>query len=206
MIPKILHRVIPYKTTELMDKSWESVLNNLNGWQFVTHYDDETLPMTKDYLHLCPHGAFRADLIRLESLYIMGGVYLDSDIELIKPIDHLLDNNFFAVRESQEDIANSVIGSTVGSEILLDAINLSIEVLKNVGLNKNDNYVVNGTHKSFGPYVITEVLKKYPNVNILNTKTFFPYLYNQKHLASADYSKDRRVLGVHRWAGSWLND
>ena len=206
MIPKILHRVIPEQTTPLMDRSWESVQRLLPDWEHVTHYDNERLPITGNYLRQCPHGAFRADLIRLESLYIHGGVYLDSDIELVKPIDHLLDTDFFAARENETAITNSVLGSIKGNKILIEAINLSVQVLR-----KNNFHIHPGADRpiatpsgiAFGPYVMTEIHRAHPEITVLDTKLFFPYSYAERHDTDNKYPNDQEVLGVHRWAGSW---
>jgi mannosyltransferase OCH1-like enzyme len=205
MIPKIIHRVTPLSQTDLMVDCWKSIVNNTFGWKHVTHYDNEKLPITGKFLSLCSHGAFRADLIRLESLYIHGGIYLDSDIKLLRPIDSLLGNDFFVVKEEEGIVANSVIGSHKKNPILLDAINLSIDILIKNGLNKNRNNTVYDTGIAFGPYVITEMCKKYKNINVLQTKTFFPYSYKQKELDVIDYSTDNEIFGVHKWAGSWLD-
>ena len=39
--------------------------------------------------------AFVSDYVRLKVVYDYGGIYLDTDVELLKPIDDLLDNNGF---------------------------------------------------------------------------------------------------------------
>jgi mannosyltransferase OCH1-like enzyme len=204
MIPKIIHRVIPEQQTDLMIECWDSVKFILPEWEHITHYDKENLPLTGSYLDLCTHGAFRADLIRLESLYIYGGVYLDSDIKLLKSINILLKNNFFLVRENGYTIANSVIGTTKNNPAIFEAINLSIELLKRGALNKKNNNTVDNTGFAFGPYVITKISQKYSNIKILKTKTFFPYSYKEKNLENIDYSLDDDVFGVHKWAGSWI--
>ena len=43
--------------------------------------------------------AHRADVIRLEVLNRFGGIYLDMDLMMLKPIDHLLQNNFVMGQE-----------------------------------------------------------------------------------------------------------
>ncbi len=39
--------------------------------------------------------AFVSDYVRLKAVYEMGGVYLDTDVELLKPIDSLMDGDGF---------------------------------------------------------------------------------------------------------------
>lgn len=203
MIPKIIHRTIPNKTTDLMDKCWQSILKYTPDWEHFTHYDMDDHPIVGEYLHLCTTGAFRGDLIRLEALYLYGGVYLDSDVELIKPIEKFLNNKFFAVVEETGEIGNSVMGSVPKNKIVKDAIDFSIYVLQNNLINSSNNLITN-QNKAFGPFVITEALKNNTDYTILDSKTFFPYSYTEKHLSNVDWSNDPEVFGIHRWAGSWI--
>ena len=39
--------------------------------------------------------AFATDYIRLKVVYEYGGIYMDTDVELIKPLDSLLDNKLY---------------------------------------------------------------------------------------------------------------
>ena len=43
--------------------------------------------------------AFAADYIRMYALYTQGGIYLDSDVFLLKSLDEFLDNSFFSSME-----------------------------------------------------------------------------------------------------------
>ena len=43
--------------------------------------------------------AFAADYIRMYALYTQGGIYLDSDVVLLKKFDDFLDNSFFSSME-----------------------------------------------------------------------------------------------------------
>lgn len=59
--------------------------------------------------------AFAADYIRLYAVYTEGGIYLDSDVEIIKPFDPLLENNSFIGFESTGDIEPAVFGAVPGT-------------------------------------------------------------------------------------------
>ena len=49
--------------------------------------------------------AFVSDYFRLEALYNFGGIYLDTDVELTKPLDAFLDYSGFIGFEDNENIA-----------------------------------------------------------------------------------------------------
>lgn len=54
--------------------------------------------------------AFIADVARLHALYYEGGIYLDTDIELLKPFDEFLQEDGFTSFESLNLIAMAAIG------------------------------------------------------------------------------------------------
>jgi mannosyltransferase OCH1-like enzyme len=210
MIPKIIHRAIPDKTTTLMDHCWNSVLKFTPEWEHLTHFDHDKYSIIKDHLPLCSTGAFRADLIRLEALYIHGGIYLDSDVELFRPIDSILNNSVFTVREDSRVLGNSILGAEPGNKFIEEALKLSMHIVENNLFSKDEPWLINeelgseGMGLAFGPYVISKLAKDYNDLTILETKTFFPYLYYEKHRFGEDFTQDNEVFGAHHWAGSWL--
>lgn len=62
--------------------------------------------------------AFVADYARLLALYTEGGIYMDTDVEVIKPLDPLLKNNSFLGFEDWNLIQTGIIGAEKGSEWL----------------------------------------------------------------------------------------
>ncbi len=62
--------------------------------------------------------AFVSDVARLQVLLKQWWVYLDTDMELLKPIDRFLDNQVFQWFESKESISCWIIWSTSGHEYI----------------------------------------------------------------------------------------
>jgi hypothetical protein len=58
--------------------------------------------------------AFAADFIRLYALYAEGGVYLDADVEVTRPLDAFLGERSFMGRETGGDLEPAVIGAERG--------------------------------------------------------------------------------------------
>lgn len=73
--------------------------------------------------------AFVSDYARLQALYNEGGVYIDTDVELVKPLDSFLDNGFFT---SVEYIEDNVRILNVKERLTID------------GVKKNSNDVIIG--------------------------------------------------------------
>jgi mannosyltransferase OCH1-like enzyme len=59
--------------------------------------------------------AFAADFIRFYALYTYGGIYLDSDVEVLKPFDDLLALRYFIGKEnSWNDWEPAIMGAEAG--------------------------------------------------------------------------------------------
>jgi hypothetical protein len=55
--------------------------------------------------------AFASDLIRLYAVYTYGGIYLDCDVEVLKPFNNLLHLSYFIGREKSMAIEAAIFGS-----------------------------------------------------------------------------------------------
>lgn len=100
MIPKIIHYTwfsgepIPKHLQELMD-TWKKVLPD---YEFM-FWDTQKLSeidniFVKEALSV-KKWAFAADVVRCYAVYTYGGIYLDSDVEMIHSFDTLLQNRMF---------------------------------------------------------------------------------------------------------------
>ena len=198
MIPKIIHRTVPNQTTPLMDMCWQTVKDNTPGFSHMTHYDEDEYPIVGKYLPDCEKGAFRADLIRLEALYTHGGIYLDSDVELYRPIDDLLDNKMFICKEDNNFVVNLAIGVVPKNTIIMEMINMSIDIIKSGKLTfpylfKDPRY--SDTYQAaFGPYVAHICTMNKDDVNFLDSSSFELFYHKEK---------TGGFYGKHHYANSW---
>ena len=62
--------------------------------------------------------AFVSDFVRVNALYNYGGIYLDTDVEVFKSFDDLLDNDSFWGFEEKNYIATSTIGCKKGNKLI----------------------------------------------------------------------------------------
>lgn len=70
--------------------------------------------------------AFVSDYVRVYALYNYGGIYLDTDVEVLKPLDRFLNHNSFWGFEEKNYIATSTIGAAKGNALIkkiLDSYN-----------------------------------------------------------------------------------
>jgi len=62
--------------------------------------------------------AFAADYIRLYALYRFGGIYMDTDVEVVKPFDTLLDSDHMLGYEYPDGIESGIMGAVKGSAMI----------------------------------------------------------------------------------------
>lgn len=74
--------------------------------------------------------AFVADWVRFDVLYKQGGIYLDTDLELIRPIDSLLGGEDCVIaRESRVSIATAFIACRPGDPVMAKARDIMLHDL-----------------------------------------------------------------------------
>ena len=104
MIPKRIHycwlsdEPFPRKIRKCMD-TWRKTHPDYEIVRWSTeNFDVESIPYVKEAFE-AKKWAFAADYIRMYALYTEGGIYLDSDVVLLKRFDDFLDNSFFSSME-----------------------------------------------------------------------------------------------------------
>lgn len=116
MIPKIIHYCWfgQGEMPRLMKKCLKSWKKFCPDWKIV-RWDEDSFDVnstlwTKQAYETKKY-AFVADYVRLKALYEMGGVYLDTDVELVKPLDAFVTHEAFIGFENTRHIASCLIGA-----------------------------------------------------------------------------------------------
>lgn len=116
-IPRILH-YFWFGKKEMPDKykkNLESWRRYCLGFKLIrwdeSNYDYKKVPFMSQ-AYETRQWAYVTDYARKDVIYNHGGIYLDTDVELVKPIDDLLYNDFFVCRD---DVANINTGSGFGA-------------------------------------------------------------------------------------------
>jgi len=66
--------------------------------------------------------AFASDFIRLHALYFYGGIYLDTDVEILKSFDDLLSLPYFIGSQHNDLVEAAVLGSEKGLSWILNCM------------------------------------------------------------------------------------
>ena len=138
--------------------------------------------------------AFLSDYARLDVLYRKGGIYLDTDMEVLKPLDEFLDHGLFLGMESDEHVNASILGCVPGHWFVKEVL---------------DEYDTLTEYKPI-PVILTEVLSRhtqikdklqyYKDIAIYPSEYFYPVAFgepfNSQKITSNTYT-------IHWWDHSW---
>ncbi len=121
MIPKVIHYCW-FGKKEKPDivkkciKSWNEFLPEYEiiEWN-EKNFDINTYLFTKQAYEIGNY-AFVSDYVRVYVLYNYGGIYLDTDTEILGSLDPFLKNSSFWGFEEKNYIATSIIGAECGNE------------------------------------------------------------------------------------------
>lgn len=224
-IPKTLHRIwlgrkpIP----PMFEDFWRR-------WQQLhPHWECRTWTDADDYSWLRNKRLFetrttpsgQSDVLRIELLAKFGGVYVDADMEPIRPLDPLLvpggvfastqerpyyDQGVmtetavigaepFAAREDEHTIAWGAIGSGRGHP--------AIEALRDAMPAWVRAHPHDPPNVQTGPVFLTHVWRSRTDVRILPRETFYPVLWTDRHKLRPGGRYPKNVYAVHHWAHSW---
>jgi mannosyltransferase OCH1-like enzyme len=167
-IPKIIMQTwkdydIPYKWRE----SPQSIKDHMPGWTHVlmTDADNDKFCQTHfpdfwPYFKNFKHGIQRADAIRYMWLYVYGGLYMDLDIVIVKPLDDLFyeDVNLYLCASGNVGsfLTNSFMASKPRCKLWLNMIEHMKKDAPAWAWGKHMN-VMNTT----GPIALNYVVKNY---------------------------------------------
>ncbi|MCF2570489.1 glycosyl transferase [Mediterraneibacter glycyrrhizinilyticus] len=159
MIPKIIHycwfgRKPKSALVEKCIASWKKYCPD---WD-IKEWNEDNFDITVNAFCLEAYNqkkwAFVSDYVRFDVLNRYGGVYVDTDVEILKPIDRFLIYSLFAGHETDQWIAPGLIlGSEPGHPILQMVLT---DYEKESFFNENGKE----KHKTVGEY-FTEALIKY---------------------------------------------
>lgn len=204
-IPRTLIRTVPAETSDEVERWWAEACALHPGWQTVTYrdpIDPDLFPVTAGLWDRCTSGAQRAGLIRLEALARMGGVYLDSDVELWRPLGPLLGVRAFAAWEDPGVVPDAVLGAEAHHPAILACRDLAVGRL----LSESGDWRTGPGAWGTGPGVTTTILPDRADVLLLPPGSFYPVHYTDKIGAdwTAAQAANPWAFGAHRWHASWL--
>ncbi len=148
--------------------------------------------------------AFVTDYVRLKVLYDYGGIYMDTDVEVLKPLDSLLHYEAVSGFESNTQIPTGLIASGKSIPVIGELLSQydNIHFIKSDGTFDLTTNVVR----------ITNTLLKYGlnQNNTLQTVKDFTLLPKDylcpKDLETGETTLTENSLTIHHFNGSWMEE
>ena len=210
MIPKKIHYCWfgEAKFSELEKKCIESWRSFFPDWEIIL-WNEKNSPMDLPYMKNAYKNKKWANLSNLTRLYALieyGGIYFDTDIEVVKKFDDILECNCFLGFQTKTINDNCVNDAVIGS----NKKNVFIKELYDKILDSYD-----GTEEAYlsSPYItsmllLNKGLKEYKNqcidnVSLFTQDYFYPYSWNEPFSFSSIKQNTRTI---HYWNLSWKDE
>ena len=135
MIPKIIHYCWFGKNEKpkLAKRCIESWKKYCSDFKIVEWNEDNFNLNENEYVKYCYENrkwAYLSDYVRLSVVQQYGGVYFDTDVELVAPIDFLLENQAFYAFETASYVATGLGFGSEASHKIIEAMTQEYEKLK----------------------------------------------------------------------------
>ena len=157
------------------------------------------------------HWSILSDFTRWWAVYKFGGIYLDYDVELIKPIDSLLDIESFVCIEGYPIYPNSAVsGGKKGNKYHAEILEKYFEVIRGNKIYPArievacspwmlKDYVESKKNNLLDESDLMEI-KEYNGFVTLPKEYFYPFNWNEQY--KEDCIKPN-TCGIHWWKHGW---
>lgn len=212
MIPKIIHycwfggNPLPQNAEKCIE-SWRKYLPDyeIKRWD-ESNYDVNSIPYTRD-AYSAKKYAFVSDYARFWILYHYGGVYFDTDVEVMRSLDDIISEGPFMGVEQQDDYKITVApGLCLGAEAQNEFLGLLINRYETLSFIEPDGSlclknVVDITTECF----LSEGLKNTPEIQQCCGFKIYP----KDYFCPIDYTtRELRITAntrtIHHYAESWV--
>ena len=231
MIEKVIHycwfgkNPLPKSAIKCIN-SWKKFLP---GYKIVewneSNFDINLCKYTKQ-AHDCKQWAFVSDVARFWILYNFGGVYFDTDVELVKPIDDILSKGpFMGIELESSSTSQFLVAPGLGM-----AANPGLGMAANPGLGMAANPGL-GIYKEVLDYyysanfldqngniiphtvctIVTSILVKH-GLRFINDLQLIDeiYIYPSSYFCPLDYKTKQLVItddtrSIHWYSASWFS-
>ena len=214
MIPKIIHycwfgrNPLPPLATKCI-RSWKKYLPDyeIKEWN-EDNFDINAIEYTKE-AYAAKKYAFVSDYARFWILYHYGGLYFDTDVEIIRPIDDIVKRGAFmgcetnGGKDSQISVAPGLgLGFEKGNSLLKELIDLysNMHFLKEDGTPNLSTTIVGHTTE----YLKTKGLKNTSGVQEVEGIFIYPSEYFCPiNVVTDKLHVTENTRSIHHYAATW---
>ena len=143
-----------------------------------------------------------ADVIRSYALLHHGGVYLDTDIELFKPLDDLAgENDFFIGYETDFWFGCAVLGAKKNHRIMREVFKRYLTPCNEIDVHSNMLCVLNFSatiKRLYGVKLDGKTKHIGDNAKLLSPEYFFP-----RHYITRTMKMTENTVAMHHYSSTW---
>ncbi len=146
--------------------------------------------------------AFVADYVRFWALYYVGGVYLDTDMYVVRSFTPLLDAAFFGGFETAEgDAGHSAEGTVSCGALGACALGACAREI----LAKYDTLRFDAAHIAdyIVPRLITPIIARHPEATLYPYDYFYPFPFSKRTEHNFKKYITANTYAIHLWDISW---
>ena len=211
LIPKTIHycwfggNPLPYDVLKCIE-TWKTVCPDYA----IKRWDESNIDISANQYvkqaYAARKFAFVSDYARLHALYTDGGIYLDTDVEVIKSFDTFLSESAFACYERTGYISTGVLGARKGNaliEYLLSYYDKASFSNEQGELNLTTNVVTISklTAERYNVRLSNSLTKISDIVTIYPNDYFSPKNFNDGKIRITE-----NTYAIHHYAGTWLDE
>ncbi len=207
MIPKTIHycwfgKNAKPKLAEKCIASWKKYCPDYK----IIEWTEDNFPIDRyPYAKYClEHGkwAFLSDFVRLVVVSEYGGIYMDTDVELLKCPDHLLENEAFYGFENKDYIAT---GLGFGAEQHHPTVEAMINIYLGFAPDENGDFTLQSCPALNTQALLSMGLEKDGKLQKVAGALILPVEYlNPYDDPTGRLNRTKNTVSVHWYAKSWL--
>ncbi|RJT25983.1 glycosyltransferase family 32 protein [Buttiauxella izardii] len=152
--------------------------------------------------------AFVVDFVRVYVINEFGGVYLDTDVELLKPLTPYLEHNAFLGFEDNALISTAVIGAEKNHPLIKRVLEY---YSKNSFIKERGKYsmipntvIISGIlNREYGLTNISESFDKH--IQLKSGLNIYPwFIFSPKNHMTGKITRNINSVSIHHFNGSWF--
>lgn len=211
MIPKVIHYCWfgggpkPEMMKRCID-SWKKYCPDYEIVEWNERNYDLSANLYIQQSYAAKRWAFVTDYVRLDIIYRHGGIYLDTDVEVIRSLDPLLEHRAFAGLENVSGKELSVntglgFGAEAGNEIIKDWRDMYDELSF---LNLDGSADLLTTPARTTAYLNKLGFCQENRIQLINDMVIYPTEYfSPKQYGTGDILATENTYSIHHYADSW---
>lgn len=205
-IPKIIHYCWfgRGKKNELIEKCIASWKKYLPEYEIIEwnedNFDIESNAYVKE-AYEAKKWAFVTDYVRLYVMYNYGGIYMDTDVEVLKPLDEFLIHEAFSGFEARDSVPTGIMASAKGQRV----IGMLLKDYDDMHfINPDGSYNMTTNVITITRYFIDNGLKLNNKLQVIDGFAMYPQVYFCPNTFGMMFNKNSsKTYTIHHFDSSW---